>query len=596
MRKISLFIILGFIILQGVKAQSLELQVTGEESDPADADGLITLSWTPTENQWKHTLIKKKPADSSSYIVKDTVYPPDTSYVDTVTFCQRHGKYQITQINLDNTKHPSVEKSILETDPTPEPLVLDSISITENNNIALGWQLSPDYTLEGYIIWIWQDGGLGLHEIKRINNPKQKTGVIDDLYPCDTTHRLLTIAYDGCYTKIGGSPNMDSAYLQSPARIDKINYDVCKQETTIHFDEYNTSEGIFNQKVTEYQLWRSAEGNAPLKRDAQDSVSKFTDNVSPGVDYQYFIRTILTSDSISQASSTSCRRNRQTRTISQPEKGFIESASVESEAIQISGYGDINAEGMEYVLKRSENPSANYMTVDTIPANQEYWTVPDTDADFDNKSYYYQLIALDSCGNERQKSDTARTILLELTTEEENTNQLHWNHYEGWVEVDHYLIYRYKNQEQPERIDYIEGYRNSYRDQGAEELYTGQWHYKVRAVESTGNRFGERASAWSNEVKASQQTRVKMPNAFKPSSTTHYTFKPVATNINPEGYSLKIFNRWGAMIFESNDPNRGWAGWYKNELAPIGTYVYLLQYKNQDGELKQKKGTVTLIR
>jgi len=57
-----------------------------------------------------------------------------------------------------------------------------------------------------------------------------------------------------------------------------------------------------------------------------------------------------------------------------------------------------------------------------------------------------------------------------------------------------------------------------------------------------------------------------------------------------EYYDLSIFNRWGELIFKSNDDSSGWNGSYKGKQSPTGQYVYKATYKvlgNASPVLKQ---------
>ena len=38
---------------------------------------------------------------------------------------------------------------------------------------------------------------------------------------------------------------------------------------------------------------------------------------------------------------------------------------------------------------------------------------------------------------------------------------------------------------------------------------------------------------------------------------------------------FSVFNRWGQLIFQTNDPNTKWDGTFKEVLCPIEVYVYL---------------------
>ena len=64
-------------------------------------------------------------------------------------------------------------------------------------------------------------------------------------------------------------------------------------------------------------------------------------------------------------------------------------------------------------------------------------------------------------------------------------------------------------------------------------------------------------------------------------------------------FDFKIFNRWGSLIFQSNDINQGWDGKYKGRQADNGTYVYTLSFAASEyGEIKHRmiSGDVALLR
>jgi len=65
------------------------------------------------------------------------------------------------------------------------------------------------------------------------------------------------------------------------------------------------------------------------------------------------------------------------------------------------------------------------------------------------------------------------------------------------------------------------------------------------------------------------------------------TFTPNGDGVNdiflPQGKSiatmvLRVFNRWGEQLFESDDPTLGWDGTYMDEIVPDDVYVWRLEY------------------
>jgi PKD repeat protein len=60
-------------------------------------------------------------------------------------------------------------------------------------------------------------------------------------------------------------------------------------------------------------------------------------------------------------------------------------------------------------------------------------------------------------------------------------------------------------------------------------------------------------------------------------------------------YKLQVFNRLGVLIFESNDINIPWNGYYHHKLCPQGVYVWYVEGKYANGQPFKKVGDVTLL-
>src|SRR5205807_7652026 len=90
---------------------------------------------------------------------------------------------------------------------------------------------------------------------------------------------------------------------------------------------------------------------------------------------------------------------------------------------------------------------------------------------------------------------------------------------------------------------------------------------------------------------------IYIPNAFTPNDDGLNDILKAKINCPVTYFSLKVFNRWGQKIFESNTPDKGWNGLYQNKKVPPGVYIYVLQYKNSNSETTYKKsrGTVVVI-
>lgn len=90
---------------------------------------------------------------------------------------------------------------------------------------------------------------------------------------------------------------------------------------------------------------------------------------------------------------------------------------------------------------------------------------------------------------------------------------------------------------------------------------------------------------------------VYIPNAFTPNNDgSNDLFKPLFKCV-AKNYKLRIYDRYGGVIFETTEINKGWNGKKSNRELANGIYVWLLEYTNPDTkQIIQKNGTVALIR
>ncbi|MCB0686262.1 MAG: gliding motility-associated C-terminal domain-containing protein [Saprospiraceae bacterium] len=87
------------------------------------------------------------------------------------------------------------------------------------------------------------------------------------------------------------------------------------------------------------------------------------------------------------------------------------------------------------------------------------------------------------------------------------------------------------------------------------------------------------------------QPGVFIPNAFSPNNDQINDFFQPQFPTPPQDYSLKVFNRWGDLVYSSFVLDPGWDGRVNGTTEPTGVYVYLIL---ADGA--QYAGTITLLR
>ena len=85
------------------------------------------------------------------------------------------------------------------------------------------------------------------------------------------------------------------------------------------------------------------------------------------------------------------------------------------------------------------------------------------------------------------------------------------------------------------------------------------------------------------------------PNSFSPNRDgTNEEFLLKGQYIRE--YNLTIYNRWGTVVFETNDIEKGWDGTFNGESVPEGTYSWYVKATDTEGLSYRKNGMISLIR
>ena len=86
-----------------------------------------------------------------------------------------------------------------------------------------------------------------------------------------------------------------------------------------------------------------------------------------------------------------------------------------------------------------------------------------------------------------------------------------------------------------------------------------------------------------------------VPNAFSPNGDgLNDIFRAIPVGIVSTDW-FRVFNRFGQLVFETNQWLKGWDGKFKGKTQPLGTYVWVIKGIDKNGKVIEMKGTVTLM-
>jgi len=90
---------------------------------------------------------------------------------------------------------------------------------------------------------------------------------------------------------------------------------------------------------------------------------------------------------------------------------------------------------------------------------------------------------------------------------------------------------------------------------------------------------------------------IFVPNVITPTEDmNNEVFHVIATGVDESNFILLIYNRWGELVFETNDIYEGWDGAYQGELVADGVYIWKIEALDLNGNSFVHTGHVTVLK
>ncbi len=209
----------------------------------------------------------------------------------------------------------------------------------------------------------------------------------------------------------------------------------------------------------------------------------------------------------------------------------------------------------------------------------------------DINAFDYRIKVKDLCGIEKTSDIHTNVWLSGAKTEDPYAIKMQFSNYMGFKNgVSKYVLYRkisdngdfyqpYDSFSTPENMFYkngLDGYSQCYR---------------ILSFENGGNN----QVSWSNEICFNFSPTIYIPNAYSPNNDG-LNDKFVISAGAIKTFSMKIFDRWGEKLWETEDYTAAWDGFYKEKPVQMDVYVYTVTLTDFRDKVYKMNGTVHVIR
>jgi len=466
----------------------------------------------------------------------------------------------------------------------PEITTIASLSVI-GTNVEITWPVSNSPEVRSYIIYRRTTAG-----VTPIDTVVGTTSYIDtNASPLLRSETYFVLAMDRCLrTSLFDDP-------QSTILLDS-DVSVCEQSITLNWNPYeNWTGGTERQEV-----WLSIDGDVAQSVatiGAQASTYTYT-GADDNRTYCFFIRAYNSISGAAAGSSESCM----TIDIIQPVRDLqLKNISVNAtNDVSIDWCWNTDAEINTVRILNAEEPFGEFSVINSEVVNfplQRNNFFQEMGSSAGQARQYYRIETTDDCDT-IARSNYGSTIFLSGSPKEGFINSLDWTplDIEGARPIS-YEVYRLTGNRN-QLIGTLDSVSVTFEDQVdfSDPREAAVCYYVVaRGQISLADGSSEFILSRSNTICVEQFSTTYVPNAFAPDGRNQI-FKPLIIFSENITYSLRIFNRWGEKIFESNDPDIGWDGKYKGRGLPEGSYVYLIRIIQPDGREEIKKGSLVLLR
>lgn len=507
-----------------------------------------------------------------------------TNYQDTIrsSICNDTIYYKIRVLhsypNLTLTMHSlSGPSGAWFTDPYPTtPCTLDVVTVdTATQNIILSWQASPDPDIMGYFIC----QGSPCMALDTV------WGQYNTTYTCTTRSRdsinaFRLYAFDSCFSASALTDPYNNVVLQMQSQH-------CSREIAFSWNEYINMPG----GVGQYTLFLKYD-NAPYRAVATEPSSSRSLSYTIPAGVRQVKAYLQISSNGNNRRALSNIKTFDMMTVDTADFIYTLGVSVSEncDALQLRFLTDTHFAATGYNIYRRSDVGSFQMIRTIPPSTNPTLDVVDNDVDLSAHRYTYYISVWDECELIEKMSNRARQIYATISSNE-GTNTISWNPYDGAGNLVNYNLLR-KTEGEPSWTPVATTQSCTLEDNTTQ--YGRVW-YRVEA-EYINPQSGHRCFALSQIVEYHGEPTVWVPNIFTPGRDNNNRFLPKTMFVKDQEYTMRIYNRFGLLVFETNDINEAWDGRYKGKVVPAASYVYIIQYLGDDNYSNIIKGTVTVLK
>ncbi len=463
---------------------------------------------------------------------------------------------------------------------------LDSVSVDlATQKTIIGWPKNGSADVKGYYVYY-------ITGINAIIDNTINTSILDNNAARNPTAASLAYgvaAYDSCENASIISNSHKTIYLQS-------NYNQCLKTITLSWSNY------VGWDVQDYIIYRKINGgNYQQIGTVVSNINQFTYNFTNfGDNLCFYVRAVKQGNPlITSSSNTTCLN---TNSITPSINSYIAKASVQNNAVELTLITQTLTSLEKLNIYRAVD-NGSFSIWQIINFTGGTLDLIDNNVNVNTRNYSYYFTTEGPCNLIFDTSQIAKTILLKIDMPIVGTQNLDWNTYFEFIkntEKQELLLLNNPNGNKSSSWNILNTFSNSTifrQDNSTFSPTMQQLCYCIRAIENNATaQYNRKDTSYSNIQCATADPIVYFPNAIQINGF-NTEFYPQGVFLDYEKSSFQVFNRWGELVYETNDIRKAWKGTGNNgELVDQDVYIYRSTIIGINGKKLIFDGTITVLK
>jgi gliding motility-associated-like protein len=443
-------------------------------------------------------------------------------------------------------------------------------TVSQNADIDINWSKSGFKAFKGYDLFNDNSAYTLIYTTPNINDTTYKVKAASGVNVNAARYCYVIKTKDKC-NNLGGEtfPHCTMFLQVSDTAVNDLILD------WLSYDGWGAG------KVARYRIYRSENGGAFKLYDSTTQTS-YRDTKLCQKNYCYYVEALQRGGRWTSRSNTVCK----------VPKYILPSQPVDAVRTTVLPDGRTYTQWEPYTF--AKNIDKYYVARSYAGSSEDaYYATLDSTGFIDNDkfletnrlSYTYTVRVSDHCKAESPKSKVNSTMLLSGKSEG-YVAKINWSRYDKWHSgIKQYEVYVRENKTF-KLAGTIDSTKKLYEFDFLDVALDDSICFKIKAIKDTSILV----ESTSNMLCLISDAQIWVPNAFSPNNDGYNdVFIPSSILIfNNTGnpildYQLEVYNRWGELVFLSNDSKKGWDGSYMGKICEPGNYVYKVRALALDG-------------